>query len=833
MRWTTDRGHSVTRGLRGLTGLALAVVASAVLVAPSFAVTSRTISLSVPSSATTGATVTLHGYLTHSPVGSLILIRRKSGTSWIRVATARTTTSAGAFADSIPAPTTRGTYYYDAYAPGTSTLAGVVSKAYAVIVRTKVRVTLTSSTTAPSALSAVTLSGTVAPWRSGTPVFLEHMAAPATTWSEVASLSPNSAGHFSRSVNPTVNTTNRYRVVVSTRGYYTGAISPTVTVTPKTPVTTPVSWHTPVSVDPPQSALVSISCPTSLFCAAVDLDGNVVTYQSGAWSQALNVLRSPAQLATVSCSSATFCVAMWSDQQSVSSYSVFNGAAWSAAARVGGTGSSSPGSLSCASSTFCMFVGSTNYWYTIFDGSTWASAMELPDSPLISGGEADVSCTSATRCVLTQAGQYLYTWDGTKWSEPQTFETAPLTPGSSVSCPTALTCFVADGSSVLTLTGSTLSAPQAVDPGNSGIVTLSCASTTSCAALDEAGNVFVMTDSGWSAPEPIFSNQLGEALGLSCASSAMCIAADGSSGNVRTFDGTQWSNPVEVILPEGYLTAVSCVSNTVCVGGDDAGNVVAFGPSGPYTQVVPITGSPASPINELSCRTATDCEAGTGNLVIDFGSGVPRIGFVAPTTIVGLSCTPGRCTAVDHGGHVWVRTTSIWSQQTTLPTQINGISCATDTFCMAYDDAQHIYRSNGTTWTTAPQIAPTASTSHDIYQLRCTAPTLCSAEWSYPAMSIFNGTNWHQFHSGSTLYPAKDYCFAAQQCYAIETYGESSDFNGVGWRYDGYAAPGYEYNWEYGPVASDFACYDSSPATAAPSVCVTVGAGGYAQFGNP
>jgi hypothetical protein len=37
------------------------------------------------------------------------------------------------------------------------------------------------------------------------------------------------------------------------------------------------SWGTPADVDG-TSPLVSVSCPTTTFCAAVDLDGHVVEY---------------------------------------------------------------------------------------------------------------------------------------------------------------------------------------------------------------------------------------------------------------------------------------------------------------------------------------------------------------------------------------------------------------------------------------------------------------------------------------------------------------------------------------------------------------------------
>ena len=52
----------------------------------------------------------------------------------------------------------------------------------------------------------------------------------------------------------------------------------------------------------------SVSCPTTSFCAAVDLKGNALTYHSGTWSPPENVT-GPC-LSSVSCTTATFCIAV-------------------------------------------------------------------------------------------------------------------------------------------------------------------------------------------------------------------------------------------------------------------------------------------------------------------------------------------------------------------------------------------------------------------------------------------------------------------------------------------------------------------------------------------
>lgn len=150
--------------------------------------------------------------------------------SWVR-----TYNSTGGFAKNITVPSAHGTYYFDAYAPRTSTAAAATSSSRTIIVRTQVRVSLATGTTSPVAGNAVVLSGTVAPWVTGTPVTIQQLVASSSAWSSVATVMPNSRGGFSRSVSPPAGSTTRYRAVVPLRGYYTGAASSAVAVTPQTP----------------------------------------------------------------------------------------------------------------------------------------------------------------------------------------------------------------------------------------------------------------------------------------------------------------------------------------------------------------------------------------------------------------------------------------------------------------------------------------------------------------------------------------------------------------------------------------------------------------------
>lgn len=77
-------------------------------------------------------------------------------------------------------------------------------------------------------------------------------------------------------------------------------------VTPGVAAASETDWSAPMNVDG-SNAVVAVSCASSLFCAAVDLDGNALTYNGSSWSAPDMI--NEGDLFAVSCPSATFCVA--------------------------------------------------------------------------------------------------------------------------------------------------------------------------------------------------------------------------------------------------------------------------------------------------------------------------------------------------------------------------------------------------------------------------------------------------------------------------------------------------------------------------------------------
>ncbi|MGD0067574.1 MAG: hypothetical protein ABSB76_29570, partial [Streptosporangiaceae bacterium] len=115
------------------------------------------------------------------------------------------------------------------------------------------------------------------------------------------------------------------------------------------------------------SEIKSVSCPSKKFCAAIDVDGQALTFNGTTWSAPVTIDTAYAALGSVSCSSATFCVA--GDVYGKASY--YNGSTWSALQTVAvGQGL---GSVSCTSSTFCVAVDTTGFDAITYNGTNWSA----------------------------------------------------------------------------------------------------------------------------------------------------------------------------------------------------------------------------------------------------------------------------------------------------------------------------------------------------------------------------------------------------------------------------------------------------------------------------
>jgi hypothetical protein len=290
-------------------------------------------------------------------------------------------------------------------------------------------------------------------------------------------------------------------------------------------VASPVGWSSGTLIDPHPGVLLSISCPTATFCAAVDLYGNVFTYDGSSWSSPDRI--DPGEhLASVSCPAANFCAA------------------------VDGGGN-----------------------VLTYNGTSWSS----PDGVAAAGSLESVSCPTNSFCVAVEYGGNVFTYDGSSWSSPDSVD--PGKSPSSVSCPTASFCAAVDASgNAFTYDGTSWSSPDSIDPNGSEMSSVSCPTASFCAAVDGNGNVLTYNGTSWSLPKSIDPRN-GGLSSVSCATASFCVAVD-SDGDSLTYNGTSWSPPVSVGNSMESLNSVSCVTPSFCV---------AVAISEAFTYFVPVT----------------------------------------------------------------------------------------------------------------------------------------------------------------------------------------------------------------------------------------------------
>jgi len=352
--------------------------------------------------------------------------------------------------------------------------------------------------------------------------------------------------------------------------------------------------------------------------------------------------------------------------------------------------------VSCASATFCATggsyrdsSGSYQAFVSTFNGTSWRDQEVV--AALNVGGQAvvdGINCTSSTFCVAggvykistTSVQSFVSTFNGTSWTDER----------------------VGNGLSPV---------------GVSGIVAVSCASSTYCVAggefLDAGGNL-----------QPYIS----------------------------IFNGTSWADQAVAaqlnVDGQGVVDTASCPTTTFCVVGgnytDGSGNLQAFVStvSGSTVVNVPLAGSfnfgGQASIDEVSCASATFCAAS---------------GYYTD------SANNFQAFVSTFNGSTWNDREIVASLNSGGNGEANAISCPTTTFCATggqYADGNgknqaFVSTFNGSTWTDQ-KLGSTLNAGGDanILEVSCASATFCIATGRYKdssgnvqaMVSIYNGSFW-------------------------------------------------------------------------------------------
>jgi hypothetical protein len=266
-----------------------------------------------------------------------------------------------------------------------------------------------------------------------------------------------------------------------------------------------------------------------------------------------------------------------------------------------------------------------------------------------------------------------------------------------------------------------------------------------------------------------------------------------------------------ITVPNGEIEAVSCRSVSACTAVgyylDPTGRYLplaeTWNGSSWKQQAVPSPAGAQMPgLNGVSCVSASFCEAvgtsdeppsssNTGLAEMWNGStwsqqSMPSPAGAASVQLTAVSCVSASfCEAVgsypssgampsslaeEWNGTAWT-VQSTPNQTGSVPTQLDGVSCVSATFCQAVDfDGAMAEVWNGTSWSAESVPYPSGMTGPGLDSVSCTSLTFCEAVGSYISQQVtnrvlfaevWNGTSWQDQSMAQT---ADDQLLQAVSC---------------------------------------------------------------------
>lgn len=365
------------------------------------------------------------------------------------------------------------------------------------------------------------------------------------------------------------------------------------------------------------------------------------------------------------------------------------------------------------------------------------------------------------------------------WSSP-----VPIDLGgapNSLSCPSSTFCAAVDeGGTAVVYKDGAWAAPQQID-GRGSIDSVSCVSASFCMSVDFNGNARIFNGSSWSAPRLAGSDLTA----VSCASASFCMAVT-YKGDEVTFNGSSWSEAVK-IDGDRTLEAVSCASRRFCVATDDEGNVIVFGGGAwqpPY--------SVGAWVPAVSCVSESFCMAVDvqGNAISFNGSSWHLQSIDGTVQLRHVSCASASfCVATDSIGGAITFDGSSWVRHPGVTTeQIGGLSCPAVSYCVAATRADSALTFNGTSFS-----APTVIGGGGLRSISCASFTFCAALDGAGRAVVFSEGAWQPpVVLGGGPYLSAVSCVSSSFCAAVSLYGQAFIYDGAGWSAPANIDPGNE-----------------------------------------
>jgi hypothetical protein len=329
--------------------------------------------------------------------------------------------------------------------------------------------------------------------------------------------------------------------------------------------------------------LTSVSCVSTSLCLAADTAGSVTTFNpAAAPASHTQLIDSGNGVNAVSCIyGLTDCIVSDTKGNAYYATNVSTSATGTWTKWSGPSGQSPSQAVSCPTTSLCVLAdgraeegGGGKLYYATSLGGTWTEAFD----PLY--GVVAVSCASTALCVTGQAEGFIRYATIPASEEWSTVELGLVTM-SAVECVSSSFCAVVDSKGNVHIANTEAKVKESAGwkstdvDGTTALHGVSCTSTKSCVAVDNAGNVLNLTieSSGAATVSKSDIDGTGDLTAVSCAGST-CATVD-NAGNVFVSNnsGETW---IRIHKLEDKLTSISCAATSLCLTADTAGNVTAF-----------------------------------------------------------------------------------------------------------------------------------------------------------------------------------------------------------------------------------------------------------------
>jgi Zn-dependent metalloprotease len=332
--------------------------------------------------------------------------------------------------------------------------------------------------------------------------------------------------------------------------------------------------------------LKSVSCATVWLCAAVNVAGDVVTFNPAPTAPNLSQTVSSGNVVNASSCVPNTTTCVVSDSKGKAYYatnvSTTANATWNL---WNGPAEQSPSqAVACPSTAVCLLADGKsteggNLYYATSLGGAFSTAF-LPAS-----GVDALSCPSASFCLAAEKafGRFRYstTPASATWTLKELAAESEATAMKGASCLSSSFCAMVDnkGNVYVANTAEKVQSTSWVKTNVDGTTALSgiaCMSTTLCVAVDSAGNSLRLAISAFAIATATKQNigNVDELTGVACPTSTRCVAVDNLGVVFVSATAAEgWTERLD--LPNA-ITSVACASTSICIATDKAGQVTAF-----------------------------------------------------------------------------------------------------------------------------------------------------------------------------------------------------------------------------------------------------------------